>query len=76
MGKGGEARGLCIFGRVAVGKRDAGDGVGRQCPYDFWPSQGGNGMKEISSQILINRFIYKNCKHKHYADNCLQHSDR
>lgn len=63
---GWRARGL---GSVAGRQWDAGcKGEERQCSYAFGPYQGRKGMKEISSQILIDSFIYKNCKHKYYVN--------
>ena len=73
---GREAPGPVYLWPGGSGKRDVGSGVKRQCSYAFWPSQGRKGMKEIGSQILIGRFIYKNCKHTHYVYKSLQHSDR
>ena len=55
-----------VCGRAAVGCGM--QGVRAPVPYAFGPSQGRKGMKEISSQILIDSFIYKNCKHKYYVN--------
>ena len=49
------------------GMRDAG-GKSASAPMPSGPSQGRKGMKEISSQILIDSFIYKNCKHNYHVN--------